>query len=282
MSNSLGAAGYNLVSSYLAANDEQVRLTDWYTTSKPGNTGGAVTAFNNGEATNELYIYLDGNTDLTIKLAKPNYVWDCWTIFNNFTLTYYSTTVSKTISDAGWATYCSPHALDFSSAIDNLSAAYLVTGGAGGYVTKSKITGTIPANTGILLRGEGVVTIPVVASSATDVSANKLVGVTANTLIAANAGYVLMNDATYGVGFYQNENAFTVGANTAYLPSNFAGGSARSFFSLWDDETTSISEKIKVNSEEFATTPVFNLNGQRIEKPAKGLYIKNGKKVVMK
>lgn len=89
ISNEIGAAGYNFVSSYFAANDEQVRLTDWYTTSKPGNTGGAVTAFNNGEATNELYIYLDGNTDLNLKLAKPNYLWDCWTIFNNFTLTFY-------------------------------------------------------------------------------------------------------------------------------------------------------------------------------------------------
>ncbi len=191
-------------------------------------------------------------------------------------------TVSKTVTSAGWATYCSPYALDFSSAITNLNAAYLVVGGAGGYVTKSEITTTIPANTGILLRGEGEVTIPVVASSATDVSANKLVGVTANTLIAANAGYVLMNEEG-GIGFYQNENEFTVGANTAYLPVGFDGGTARSFFSLWnDDETTSISEKVKVNSDKFATAPVFNLNGQRVEKPAKGLYIVNGKKVVMK
>ncbi len=192
--------------------------------------------------------------------------------------------VTKTISAAGWATYCSPYPLDFSSAITNLDAAYLVIGGADGYVTKSEITGTIPANTGILLRGEGVVTIPVVASSSTDVSANKLVGVTANTEIAANAGYVLMNDATYGIGFYQNVNAFTVGANTAYLPSNFAGGSARSFFGLWNDgETTSISDasRLKDNGE-MKNDNFFNLNGQRVAQPAKGLYIKNGKKVMVK
>ena len=193
------------------------------------------------------------------------------------------TAESKTITSAGWATYCSPYPLDFSSAITNLDAAYLVIGGADGYVTKSEITGTIPANTGILLRGEGEVTIPVVASSATDVSANKLIGKTAEYALAAGAGYVLMNDATFGIGFYQNVNAFTVGANTAYLPANFDGGTARSFFGLWnDDETTSISEKVKVNSDKFATAPVFNLNGQRVAQPAKGLYIVGGKKVVMK
>lgn len=193
----------------------------------------------------------------------------------------YTTTVSKTITSAGWATYCSPYALDFSGDIDYLDAAYLVVGGADGYVTKSSpITTTIPANTGILLRGEGVVTIPVVASSSTDVSANKLIGKTAEYDLAAGAGYVLMNDATYGVGFYQNEKAFTVGANTAYLPANFDGETARSFFGLWNDGETTGIKSLDVNDN--LNNKVFDLQGRRVAQPAKGLYIVNGKKVVMK
>ena len=189
--------------------------------------------------------------------------------------------VSKTITPAGWATYCSPYALDFTSAIANLSAAYLVIGGDGDYVTKSQITTTIPANTGILLRGEGVVTIPVVASSSTDVSANKLIGKTAEYALAAGAGYVLMNDDIYGVGFYQNVNAFTVGANTAYLSSNFAGGSARSFFGLWNDgETTGIADVRSKMSD--VRGDFFDLSGRKVAQPTKGLYIVNGKKVVIK
>ena len=43
---------------------------------------------------------------------------------------------------------------------------------------------------------------------------------------------------------------------------------------------TEISEKVTVNSEEFATAPCYNLNGQRIADPQKGLYIVNGKKVM--
>ena len=85
-------AGYNLVSTFMSANGEQVRFTDWNDVDgKPTNTGGAVAAFNNGEAVNELYVYLDGSEDLTITVRKPNYIWDCWMIMNNFTLTRYYT-----------------------------------------------------------------------------------------------------------------------------------------------------------------------------------------------
>ena len=136
--------------------------------------------------------------------------------------------VSKTITSAGWATYCSPYALDFSSSIANLTKAYIVTGATGSTLNLEEITGTIPANTGILIEApEGTVTIPVVAS-ADAVSGNKLVGVTSDTEIAANDGYVLMADPS--LGFYKNANAFTVGANTAYLPANFAGSARSAFF----------------------------------------------------
>ena len=186
------------------------------------------------------------------------------------------TAESKTITDAGWATYCSPYALDFSKSIANLTKAYLVTGATGNTLDLADITGTVPANTGILLEGEGPVTIPVVASSSTDVSENKLVGVTANTEIAAKAGYVLMGSPK--VGFYMNNNAFTVGANTAYLPSNFAG--ARMAFFGFDDEATGVQNLTPALSEGEGV--VYNLRGQRVAQPTKGLYIINGKKVVIK
>ena len=49
-----------------------------------------------------------------------------------------------------------------------------------------------------------------------------------------------------------------------------------------DDDTTSISEELRVNSEEFATA-VYNLQGQKVENLKKGqLYIVNGKKTVIK
>jgi hypothetical protein len=202
-----------------------------------------------------------------------------------------ASSLSKSITAAGWATYCSPYALDLSSAT-GLTDAYIVTGGAGGVLTTESVKdGTVPANTGLLLKGDaGAVTIPVVASSSTDVSGNKLVGVTTETAMDLDSDddgtadiniYVLMNDATNGLGFYQTTApSFTLGANTAYLPSGFDGSSARAFYSLFDSETTGIGATLTNNGT--VNNEIFNLNGQRISQPTKGLYIVGGRKVVVK
>jgi hypothetical protein len=51
-------------------------------------------------------------------------------------------------------------------------------------------------------------------------------------------------------------------------------------FISFDNMATGIKES--VNSEELATAPIYNLKGQRVENPTKGLYIKNNKKVLVK
>lgn len=192
--------------------------------------------------------------------------------------------VSKTITSAGWATYCSPYALNLAAAT-GLTDAYIITGGKGGVLDKTSVkNGTVPANTGLLLKGDaGTANIPIVGSSTTNVSTNKLVGVLEDTEIAQNTGYVLMNDATNGLGFYKNANAtaFTVGANTAYLPADFAdaGAGARSFY-LFDDELTGI--KNIESAAQKAEGDFFDLQGRKVAQPTKGLYIVNGKKVIIK
>ena len=201
-------------------------------------------------------------------------VWNSWIEFVSATTTNIET-VSKAISDAKWATFCSDKSLDFTG-VDGLTA-YVVTGGAEGILSKTSV-GDIPSNTGVLLSGNATTyNIPVVAASMANVSANKFVGVTTNTEIAANAGYVLM--ASPSLGFYQNSNAFTVGANTAYLPADFDGTGAARFFSF-DNEATGINSLTPALSE--GEGAVFNLRGQRVNQPAKGLYIVNGRKVLVK
>ena len=194
-------------------------------------------------------------------------------------------TVSKTITAAGWATYCSPYALDFSN-VEGLTA-YIVKGAdANGVLDKEEVT-TIPANTGVLLKGTaGNYNIPVVAS-AEAVSGNKMVGVTANTSLVAKGGWVLMSSPK--LGFYCNSNVFTVGANTAYIPvdeDNFAApaetpsGAKARFFSLDGDDATAING---IESEKNAdNAAIYNLAGQRVNAGYKGIVIKNGKKFMNK
>ena len=183
--------------------------------------------------------------------------------------------VKKDISDAGYATYYSNNALDFANATPALTAS-IITGHEGNSLTLQDVE-NVPAETGVLLAGsEGTCTIPVIATSSTDVTANKLKGVHANTEKTASTIYILMKGAK-GVGFYKNNNAFTVGANTAYLDAtDVDGAGARSFYDLGG--TTAI-ENIKVGSKDNV---YYNLQGQRILYPTKGLYIVNGKKVIIK
>ena len=187
--------------------------------------------------------------------------------------------VTKDISSFGWATYCSPYALDLEHAT-GLTDAFIVTGGADGVLAKTSVKeGTVPANTGLLLKAdEGTVTMPIVGTSTTNVSANKLFGKTAAYNLAANDGYVLLNGDN-GFGFYKNNKAFTVGANTAYLPAGFATDGARIFFSF-DDDVTAINEA--KSQQPTAIGQFFDLQGRKVAQPAKGLYIVNGKKVAIK
>ena len=186
-------------------------------------------------------------------------------------LTATPTTLAKTISAAGYATYCSPYALDFSE-VAGLKA-YIAT--KNGDAVKFVAVTSVPANTGVLLKGEaGDYNINVVSSSETDVKDNLLVGVTEETKVAAGA-FVLLN-GEQGVGFYKTTKEFTVGANTAYLP---AIDGARTFIGFSSDTTTAIEG---VNAVAKGDNRYYNLQGQRVDAPTKGLYIVNGKKVIMK
>ena len=74
--------------------------------------------------------------------------------------------VTVTIGTDEWATFSdATNALDFSS-VSGLKA-YMVTGHTGSAITKTEVTGTVPANTGLLLNGaEGTYTVPMIASTA--------------------------------------------------------------------------------------------------------------------
>ena len=182
---------------------------------------------------------------------------------------------SKSISSAGYATFCSSYALNFT---DTGLTAYIATATAD-RVSFEEVT-SVPANTGVLLKGDAnTYEIPVVASSATDVTNNVFVGVTEATEIAAKTGFVLMAPTAETVGFYKNKNAFTVGANTAYIPASVAEG--RSFIGF-DDETTGISTSLNDKGQMTNDKVVYNLQGQRVQKAKMGLYIQNGKKFVVK
>ncbi len=173
-----------------------------------------------------------------------------------------------------YTTLTAASALDFSG----LSLeAYIVKDNdtSDGYVTMTRVN-KVPANTGLVLKASSTgspIDVPVLTGDADDVTGNLMAGsATATTAVAENAGYILKD------GVFQPSSGGDLPAGKAYL--NIAVSSAPVLNLNFGDDTTGIDmvkgEGFKVNGE------FYNLNGQRVTQPTKGLYIVNGKKVVIK
>lgn len=81
---------------------------------------------------------------------------------------------------------------------------------------------------------------------------------------------------------FKNEGKLTIGVHKAYININVPAGAKLSLL-FGDDETTGIEEVNPAgNTAPGADNTYHNLNGQRVSKPAKGIYIHNGKKVTVK
>ena len=183
--------------------------------------------------------------------------------------------VRKSISDAEYATYCSPYALDFTNVSGLTAYEATIDGTTVAFNEGDKV---FAAGEGILLKGsEGAYTIPVIASATANTN-NKLVGVLADTEVTDTGIFVIIN-GNNGVGFYKTKSAFTVGAHTAYLPAQAGGNGARDFIGIDDNTTTGVNS---IDNGQWTIDNVYNLNGQRVNNAKKGLYIVNGKKVVIK
>ena len=193
--------------------------------------------------------------------------------------------VNAIVTAAGYATYCSENALDFKD-VEGLTA-YRAT------ISDEQVNFTkveqVPAGEGVLLKGtkgvEGVYNIPVI-ESAKEIE-NDFIGVTETKKIEETGIFVLLN-GDEGVGFYKTTTAFTVGANTAYLPALAGGEGSRTFIGFDFSDATAIEG---VAAEKMANGEVYNLQGQRVDSSMfngqssmlkKGLYIMNGKKVMIK
>ena len=190
------------------------------------------------------------------------------------------------ISSVGMATYCSPYDLDFSH-VANLKA-YIITGydwqGKRVYATRVY---DVPAGIGIYLVGdEGVYDVPRGAS--TSYYTNMLVGTLEETWIEPTDGDFtnlrLTGTSPQNASFKTFTQGRTFSANRAYLqiPTALLNTSANAVDIVFDDETDGI-DGISQNVGETDNN-WFTLDGRKLSgKPTtKGVYVVNGRKVVVK
>lgn len=147
------------------------------------------------------------------------------------------------------------------------------------------ITGAIPANTPVFVVAPAGTYI--FSKAIGDIHAltkeNILVGTTAVKTVAPREVLTLGHDSNGRLGF----NYYTgteIPAYKAYIPADKVSAStseARTFRVLFDEsETTGISKLVEVNNVE--DNVIYNLAGQKVNAATKGIFIKNGKKVVIK
>ena len=173
------------------------------------------------------------------------------------------------VGNTGWATYITNEDVDFSGV-----TAYIVSSKTASSATLTEVA-SAPAGTPVLINaseGEHILTSE---ASPVDVSDNKLQAAT-NAVTADGTQYILANGGS-GIGFYKAKSGTTIAAGKAYLSSS-AGSPALTF--VFEGGTTGITD-VK-NSNTVSGFNFFNLKGQRVDQPTKGLYIVNGKKVIIK
>ena len=156
-------------------------------------------------------------------------------------------------------------------------------------VVLTEVTGReIPAGKGVVLKSSAAtITLTPTTTTTQTLEGNELKGSDVDLSTPSNA-YCLSKETTRdggltprGVGFYTYTLA-TIPAHRAYLVVEGGPNPTRGFLGFGDDDNTtgiSLPEAVVIEND----GPIYDLSGRRIiGQPQKGIYVKNGKKFVIK
>ena len=189
-------------------------------------------------------------------------------------------TYNLTVGEAGWATLM----LGFDATIPAGVKAYTVSSTENGWATLEEVTGTLPAKIAVIIEAvKGDYTFETATEAAVAVANNALEGTLYPKNITPEGTAYVLSIVEGTVGLYKatlnqsNNTAFLNNANKAYLVVESASESAS--YGLRLPGTTGI-ENVTV---ENGVKAIFDLTGRRVESvTAPGIYIVNGKKVLVK
>lgn len=223
--------------------------------------------FHNGGG-NDVYFTTDNNT-CAFYLEEA-------TQQNQFTTT--ALTVGN-VNNANICTYSSPFPVVLPTGVD----AYIATE-QGDAIVLQKVTGAaLPKNTGVILSTDKATNYIPVARTTEEIASiegtNKLVATTGEAIATSTTAYVLAKDGSNAVFKRLDTNKRAVAQYKAYL--NMTGSSQSAIKLLFGNTTTAInSAKNDVLNNKPAT--MYDLNGRKVGKLQQGIYIVNGKKIIVK
>ena len=239
-----------------------------------------------------VFYYVDKNT-CTLYVpagAKDTYAaTNGWSVFTNIK-EIIEEPFALTISAAKYATLY----LDYNAVIPAGVRVYYAEKIEGETLMMERITDVIPANTAVIVTGAaGTYTFEQSLDDVAAIEKNLFHGSVEDTYITPEKGtkYYVLSIVDSVVGMYLDELAggtFKNNANKAYLP--LSGESLGIFDTTVNSPSAQLSNRYTFNFggttalESITTTAssdaIYNLNGQRVENPTKGIYIVNGKKVI--
>ena len=153
-----------------------------------------------------------------------------------------------------------------------------------------RVRDVLPANTGVLIfANPGTYTFNPSTVPAAHTEESLLHGVLEDTPMSVISErengdyiYVLSRGTSEYIGFkVAGSSLTTMGANKAYLPVEPETLVKFISFSFNGENVTSIDD-IKAAADQPESSDIFDLSGRRVSNPAKGIYIINGKKVLIK
>ena len=189
--------------------------------------------------------------------------------------------IDVTVSDAGYATFSWPRTLDFSkTGLKVYRAAVLeeLDKDTEQMTTALIEDGIVAAYEGVLLKGSAGKYNPTTTDETPTPADNFFIGTAGGEVIptAEQHYYVFAQKQNGNTGFYKVQTGVTIPQYKAYL--NLDGDYSRITFDL-AEETTGIRDLQNGSTDELYDLRGVKMNSQ---KQRKGVYIQNGKKVVIK
>lgn len=180
------------------------------------------------------------------------------------------------LSAGGMGTFCSAQTVKTPAGL----TAYTATV-SDNTVTLTKVEdGIIPAGNGVVLSGEANKTyeMEITTSDHGVLKGNELVGTLVRMLIENDYSFVLVYDQTQDVSYFKNfQNGAYIPAGKAYLQIPTATQGAK--FNVVIGGTDGINA---IENSGNANDAYYTLGGQKTYAPQKGIYIHDGKKVIIK
>lgn len=274
--NGIGCQAYSLESDAL----ENITLNGmsqlWAITA--GKTVGLIARTGNGSVTytgsfpEGSYFVGDNNVSTTNVLSYSKYG-----VVKELSVYTPLATETVSVSEAGFATYATTNNVVVPED-ENVKVMTVKVNAAGTAIELNKVEAgkVIPAETGILVKAaKGNYNFVVTSTEGKTLENNNLVAATTD-VHSDGAKYYALTKIGDKVGFALVANGVVIPVGKAYLEVTKKGEAAK-FFGL-DGEATGINS-VKTAKADGA---YYTLEGVKTTKPVKGLYIHNGKKIVVK